>query len=131
MTQEELFAGNALIIEFDEHSNFHNYTSSKQGYLMDTIRYEDSWDLLHQVIDKINGMGKEYNFALFKTYVSLSIEKTLTFSRISILHILKTLLLSNLAKKLYSRHWLNSLNGIETTKLLLRRSFCFWCCFGF
>lgn len=79
MTQEELFAGNALIIEFDEHSNFHNYTSSKQGYLMDTIRYEDSWDLLHQVIDKINGMGKEYNFALFKTYVSLSIEKDSKF----------------------------------------------------
>ena len=38
--------------------------------------YSNSWDWLFPVIDKINGMGKEYSFATFKTYVSLTVEKS-------------------------------------------------------
>lgn len=37
--------------------------------------YTNSWDWLFPVIDKINGMGKEYSLAIFKTYVSLTVEK--------------------------------------------------------
>ena len=38
------------------------------------MNYYKSWDGLHTVIDKINGMGKGYNVALFKTYISISVE---------------------------------------------------------
>lgn len=41
-----------------------------------TIHYDSSWDWLMPVIDKINDMGKEYHFAIFKTYYSMSVEKS-------------------------------------------------------
>lgn len=37
--------------------------------------YDSSWDWLMPVIRKINGMGKEYQFAIFKNYVSCTVEK--------------------------------------------------------
>lgn len=40
------------------------------------VNFSESWDLLFTAIDKINGMGKEYSFATFKTYVSLTVEKS-------------------------------------------------------
>ena len=40
-----------------------------------TLKYDSSWELLFDVINKINGKGKEYSFAIFKTYVSLTVEK--------------------------------------------------------
>lgn len=53
--------------------NYSPYSpSSELGY----FHYDTSWDWIMPVIDKINGMGKEYNFAIFKTYVSLTIEKS-------------------------------------------------------
>ena len=35
-----------------------------------------SWDWLMPVIRKINGMGKEYQFTIFKTYVSCTVERS-------------------------------------------------------
>lgn len=37
--------------------------------------YDTSWDSLMPVIDKINGLGKEYSIAIFKTYISCTVEK--------------------------------------------------------
>lgn len=42
---------------------------------IDNLLYPYSWDWLMPVVDRINGMGKEYNLDIFKTYVSLSVEK--------------------------------------------------------
>lgn len=39
------------------------------------FNYNRSWDCLMPVIRKINGMGKEYQFTIFKTYVSCTVEK--------------------------------------------------------
>lgn len=40
-----------------------------------SMRYIDSWDWMFPIIDKINGLGKGYSFATFKTYVSCVVEK--------------------------------------------------------
>jgi hypothetical protein len=37
--------------------------------------YSSSWDSLMPVIRKINGMGKGYQFTIFKTYVSCTVER--------------------------------------------------------
>jgi hypothetical protein len=39
------------------------------------LSYHTSWDSLMPVIRKINGMGKGYQFTIFKTYVSCTVEK--------------------------------------------------------
>lgn len=39
------------------------------------FEYHSSWDWLMPVIRKINGMGKEFQFTIFKTYVSCTVEK--------------------------------------------------------
>jgi len=39
------------------------------------MEYHSSWEWLFIVIDKVNGLGKEYNFYIFKTYLALSVEK--------------------------------------------------------
>lgn len=39
------------------------------------LYYDSSWDWLMPVIRKINGLGKEYQFTIFKTYVSCTVEK--------------------------------------------------------
>ncbi len=41
--------------------------------------YSNSWDWLMPVIDKINSLGKSYSFAIFKTYLSLTVEKESKF----------------------------------------------------
>jgi len=41
----------------------------------DTIEFHDDWNQLHDIIDIINGLGKEYNFSIFKTYCALSVER--------------------------------------------------------
>lgn len=43
--------------------------------ITEELLFNKSWDWLMPVIDKINGMGKEYHFAMFKTYFSLTVEK--------------------------------------------------------
>jgi hypothetical protein len=91
MTQE-ITEGNKLIAEFMGKSgnvDFHDgkgyvpiywyngiHGGHKTPYKEDELEYHKSWDWIMPVIDKINGMGKEYNFAIFKTYVSLTIEKS-------------------------------------------------------
>jgi hypothetical protein len=40
------------------------------------FNYIGSWDWLMPVIRKINGMGKEYQFTIFKTYVSCTVERS-------------------------------------------------------
>lgn len=39
------------------------------------FNYSNSWDWLMPVIQKINGLGKEYQFTIFKTYISCTVEK--------------------------------------------------------
>lgn len=39
------------------------------------FEYHSSWDWLMPVIRKINGLGKEYQFTIFKTYVSCTVER--------------------------------------------------------
>lgn len=39
------------------------------------FKYTDSWDWLMPVIRKINTLGKGIQFAIFKTYVSCTVEK--------------------------------------------------------
>lgn len=38
-------------------------------------KYNQSWDWMFPVIQQINSLGKEYSLAIFKTYVSLTVEK--------------------------------------------------------
>ena len=40
------------------------------------MMYPYSWDWLMPIADKINGMGKEYGLAIFKTYIALTVEKS-------------------------------------------------------
>lgn len=75
ITDEEILEGNALILKFDGHVDFDSYDAEKQDRLLKTHVYQGSWDLLFPLIDRINGMGKEYHLAIFKTYVSISVEK--------------------------------------------------------
>lgn len=41
----------------------------------DRLLYHESWDWSMPVVDKINGLGKEFSLAIFKNYVSLTVEK--------------------------------------------------------
>jgi len=71
----EIVEGNKLILGFDGYMDFNTMDSDKQSWLLHESRYDESWDLLFPVIDKINSLGKEYHLAIFKTYVSVSVEK--------------------------------------------------------
>ena len=62
LTEAEITDGNMWITKFI-------------GYTNDTIEFQEDWNELHDVIDIINGLGKEYNFSIFKTYCALSVEK--------------------------------------------------------
>lgn len=39
------------------------------------LKYNNSWDWSMPVADKINSMGKAFSLAVFKSYVSLTVEK--------------------------------------------------------
>lgn len=43
------------------------------------LRYHGNWNWIMPVVDKINAMGKGYNIAMFKTYISLTVEKDRKF----------------------------------------------------
>ncbi len=91
LTQEEIVEGNKLFAEFMNLKvvTFNGLVSGSSKHyaaLQDplitvkvgnegTLYYHKSWDWLFPVIDKINDMGKGYSFAIFKTYVSLTVEK--------------------------------------------------------
>lgn len=74
MEIEEIIEGNKLIANYMELNTGWSYHESEdKGYGI--TKYHSSWDWLMTVIEKINGLGKEYNFSIFKTYVALSVEK--------------------------------------------------------
>jgi hypothetical protein len=74
MTEEQL-NGNKLIAKFLGKSEKIEsaYMLGGGGYA--SCRFHESWDWLMGAVRKINGMGKEYQFAIFKTYVSCTVEK--------------------------------------------------------
>jgi hypothetical protein len=82
-TEAEILEYNDLLAGFMNISltkyptGFETYVGEGLPYTFaDNLRYHESWDWLFPIIDKINGMGKEYQFATFKTYVSLTVEKS-------------------------------------------------------
>lgn len=84
LTNEEIFDGNKLIADFTGYFDYMIEFCKRQNIPYDwekdiveiqSLKYHDSWELMMPVIDIINGMGKEYSFAIFKTYVSLTVEK--------------------------------------------------------
>lgn len=86
ISNKELLHGNKLLFLYDiEHKVLsvpYKMTWNKliSTYTLDDFttthcRYDESWDLLHDIIDKINAKGKQYNFVIFKTYLAMSVEK--------------------------------------------------------
>ena len=74
--------GNKLIAEFMNvtlHGNDRNgYWYAGEGVpnpFTSHLGYDTSWDWIMPVIRKINGLGKEYSLAIFKNYVSCTVEK--------------------------------------------------------
>ncbi len=69
LTKEEISEGNSLISKFmRQGSDYENVVG------LNFVWYITSWESLFEAIDKINSLGKGYSFAIFKTYVSLSVE---------------------------------------------------------
>jgi len=80
LTQEEIKEGNKLIAQFmgdyfDTGLEPSYYIRYNKEYKIEESQYHNSWDWMMPVVDKINGMGKAYSFAIFKSYVSLTVEK--------------------------------------------------------
>jgi hypothetical protein len=80
MTQEEILEGNKIIFPYIRDNKIFKYPFGLTEDDFDDdddgfCRCDTSWDLIHMVIDHINGLGKEFSFAIFKTYVSLTVEK--------------------------------------------------------
>jgi hypothetical protein len=79
MEEQELLEGNKLLFKYLKDNNIIEF-----GFGLSFDNFEDeglcsfetSWDMMFHIIDYINGLGKEYHFAIFKTYVSLSVEKS-------------------------------------------------------
>lgn len=75
-TEAEILEGVCLLCKFDRHPRFDDYSSTIQDNVIKNSPYHESWDLMFGVIDKINALGKAYSFATFKTYVSVTVEKS-------------------------------------------------------
>lgn len=90
LTTDEIKTGNELIAKFMG-GTFHTnlpFTYIKEGWYntpanaiaqvaqWHNFKYHSSWDWLMPVVNKINNMGKPFNVAIFKTYVSLTVEKS-------------------------------------------------------
>jgi hypothetical protein len=74
MSEQEL-SGNKLIAHFLGKSEAIERTTELGGGGYASCRFHESWDWLMPVIRKINGMGKGYQFTIFKTYVSCTVER--------------------------------------------------------
>lgn len=75
LTPDEVLEGNYLIAGFMSLANRIEDAASLGGGGYPACRYHESWDWMMPVADKINAMGKAYSLAIFKNYVSLTIEK--------------------------------------------------------
>lgn len=78
MEEQEIIDGNKVIFNYVKTKKLFTlgFGLSLDNYDDAKINFELSWDLMFHIIDHINGLGKEYHFAIFKTYVSLSVEKS-------------------------------------------------------
>jgi hypothetical protein len=83
MSNEEITEGNKLLAEFmkvtlegNERNGFWLVGEGVPQPFTQHLGYHSSWDWIWPVIDKINGLGKAYSFATFKTYMSLTVEKS-------------------------------------------------------
>lgn len=54
---------------------FLNPDNGSETFPAESFTYDTSWDSLMPVIRKINNLGKAFQFAIFKTYVSCTVEK--------------------------------------------------------
>lgn len=81
ITIEERLDGSKLIAEFLDKKEAIERTYLLGGGGFMSCRWHDSWDWSMPVASKINAMGKEYNLSIFKTYISLSVEKPSKFTR--------------------------------------------------
>lgn len=50
-------------------------SGSDNIWAVDEMLYHNNWEWTMPVVDTINNMGKAYGLAIFKTYVSLTVEK--------------------------------------------------------
>lgn len=80
LTSNEVYEGQKLIANFinlpiEKTSYGDVYKHYDEVYLPNELLFYNSWDWLMPVIDQINNLGKEYSFAIFKTYVSLTVER--------------------------------------------------------
>ena len=80
LTPEEVLEGNQLIADFmgvtlegSERNGFF-YVGVPEPFTRH-LGYHASWDWMMPVAEKINAMGKAFSLAVFKNYVSLTIEK--------------------------------------------------------
>lgn len=57
------------------HWNLPDVIDGYKTEFVEELLFHSSWDWLMPVIRKINGLGKEYSLAIFKNYVSCTVEK--------------------------------------------------------
>lgn len=70
------FCERVIIIPFSDDLTLNNYITKAKAYMLDyEIKFHDSWDWTMPVVNKINDMGKAFSLAIFKNYISLTVEK--------------------------------------------------------
>src|ERR1035437_2339831 len=83
LTTEEIQEGSKVITEFmgykikDRHGEYAVILNDPHTeYLRCWAKYDSSWEWTMPVVDKINAMGKAFSLAIFKNYISLTVEKS-------------------------------------------------------
>jgi len=80
LTPEEIIEGNKLIDHFFKEEGYKllpDYFEITEDFVwLRKIRYHDSWEWTMPVVTKINGLGKAFSLAIFKNYISLTVEKS-------------------------------------------------------
>lgn len=72
MTDLELIDGNKVIANF---IGVKKWVDVNTLHMSNSAQFHYSWNALMPAIRKINSLGKEFQFAIFKTYVSCTVEK--------------------------------------------------------
>lgn len=75
MTTQQILDGNTMIARFLDKSEAIERTAELGGGGYASCSYHKSWDWLMGAIRKINSMDKAIQFAIFKTYVSCTVER--------------------------------------------------------